>query len=159
MLGIYIQMFQIGIINSVRGSVKKTTVEQFWWKKTSSSPIKFRFETGQTCFLKCNLFWMGGHLSIHAVVYPSKWFYISKHWWAYLRLSQFASWHSWHTLMSIDCIVILISYWDSIFSAAAVQFLFGSKKFTNNINPHSGECVTTRLRCISIEYKHTDWMW
>ena len=33
------------------------------WKEfdgwTSSSPIHFRFETGQTCFLKCNLCWMG----------------------------------------------------------------------------------------------------
>ena len=26
------------------------------------------FETGQTCFLKCNLCWMGGQLSIHSVV-------------------------------------------------------------------------------------------
>ena len=27
--------------------------------------------------LKCNLCWMGGHLSIHAVVYPSNIFYQS----------------------------------------------------------------------------------
>ena len=40
-----------------------------------SSPIHFRFETGQTSFLNCNLCWMGGHLSIHAVVYPSNIFY------------------------------------------------------------------------------------
>ena len=40
-----------------------------------SSPINFRFETGQTSFLNCNLCWMGGHLSIHAVVYPSNIFY------------------------------------------------------------------------------------
>ena len=40
-----------------------------------SSPIHFRFETGQTSFLNCNLCWMGGHLSIHAVDYPSNIFY------------------------------------------------------------------------------------
>ena len=34
------------------------------------------FETGQTFFQKCLLCWMGGRLSIHAVVYPSNRFYI-----------------------------------------------------------------------------------
>ena len=45
-------------------------------KLVCSSLIHFRFEAGQTCFLNCNLCWMGGHLSIHAVVYPPNIFYI-----------------------------------------------------------------------------------
>ena len=33
-------------------------------------PIHFRYKTGKTCFLNCNLCLMGGHLSIQDVVFP-----------------------------------------------------------------------------------------
>ena len=39
------------------------------------SPIHFKFETSQNCFFNTNLFWMGGRLSIYAVVYSSNTFY------------------------------------------------------------------------------------
>ena len=52
-------------------SVDWCEVEDIWWMKCFFLTIQKRFETGQTDFLKCNLFWMDESFIIHATFSPS----------------------------------------------------------------------------------------